>query len=192
MRRILLATLAAIALAVGPSFAPAPVTQVRPAAEAHDTTTILAGCTGYVTTASYTTAGGNTYESRRNLCHGLASIGGGGVHNVEAVERAKCYRNGVLYGNGTGGCRWEGYTDSQFLDDGDWVGMTHDYWCDTCGGEYIADSGRHYGPHVGYFSGMQLRIIGNNRAVRFYLADGSTVLLGENTRTSGPVTCCNW
>jgi hypothetical protein len=28
----------------------------------------------------------------------------------QTVAQLKCYRDGVLFGNGTGGCRWDGHT----------------------------------------------------------------------------------
>lgn len=183
MRRLAITlTLALVVVALGALPAPA-----------HDSTTILAGCTGYQTTKSVTTAAGNVYTSKRNLCLGLYSISPDGqAYTVEAVERAKCYRNGVLYGSGTGGCRWDGYIDSQFWVTGiGWVQRNQTYWCDTCGGSFIADSGRHYGGHVAYNWGDKLREVGNNRRVTFYFADGTTGTYGESA-TIATATCCNW
>lgn len=179
MRRVLLTLLAVVAV-LGLLAVPA---------HAHQSNTIFYNCTGYQSVASHVTAGGNVYESRRNLCLSPYSFNTTSSE-WEVVVRETCWRNNVEYGDGTGGCRWSGWVDLQsdyFGQGGTIVTGEHTSWCYTCGGTYVQDSGRHYTNHQPYndIDNAYLRGVANNTDVRFYLADGSTVLKNEVATATG-------
>jgi hypothetical protein len=186
MRRIVpFAFILAIALGLMVDFAPDVVSGLRrQVAEAHDGNTIFYNCTGYTTEAVHTTAAGNLYESRQQTCLTLVSFSNT-VTTWETVTRAKCFRNGEVYGNGNGGCRWSGYVDLQgrLGSSGDpSITFEHDDWCSTCGGLFVHDSGRKYGTHHLLESQFDwdIRAAANNTIVRFSLADGSEVVKNHN------------
>lgn len=136
-------------------------------------------CGGYETVASHRTAAGNLYSTQVNVCLFDAT----GTLDLGVVARFKCFRNGVLYGEGTGGCRW---TWNQVLQRSPnhitWESLRSNDFCVTCGGSYVADSGRKYGTtryslNPGYtFRGATRSTATQAYQVRFYLADGTTVL----------------
>jgi hypothetical protein len=63
-------------------------------------------CTGYVTLASLT-ANGHQLSTKANTC-GVYYGRLGSFYGWGPVVRYKCYRDGVQFGAGTGGCRWKG------------------------------------------------------------------------------------
>jgi hypothetical protein len=170
MRRAILLAVAVLAVTLAQA----------PAVQAADLP--IYGCSGYATTASYTTAAGNLYESKKNVCVGISTDG----QTYAGVERRGCYRNGQPYGDGTGGCRWTGTVLLQW-DYGDGNGWQDAFgtakdWCNTCGGIYIQDSGRQWSVYTGKANASAARGKSAGGQVRFYLADGSTVLLNEASR----------
>lgn len=100
----------------------------------------LSGCSGY-TTVSSLSASGHRLSTQANVCVNLAGYDGGKALYT-AVARYKCYRDGVLFGDGTGGCRWQGHlkvyagsaSASQLMTDRFWAvpGSTSSaFWSDS-------------------------------------------------------------
>jgi hypothetical protein len=123
-------------------------TNVTPAMAASGS---IVHCTGYVTVA-YKTASGHTLSTRANTC-GVYYGQGGGYYDWGPVTRFKCYRDGVQFGSGTGGCRWKGsltmYTS---------INTSSRAWA-VPGDQSIAfwdDSGRIYGSAFSYASTTRL------------------------------------
>jgi hypothetical protein len=110
-------------------------------------------CTGYVTVKSYTVAG-HTLSTKANTC-GVYYGDGGGYFDWGPVTRFKCYRDGVQYGAGTGGCRWKGsvtmYTS---------INTSSHSWAipGSQSGAFWDDSGRIYGYAYSYVSTTTLRM----------------------------------
>jgi hypothetical protein len=67
-------------------------------------------CTGYKVRVSIT-RNGHTLDTRGNVC-GAFYEQSAGQFKWGPVVRWKCYRDGVLFGSGTGGCRWKGSISS--------------------------------------------------------------------------------
>lgn len=105
----------------------------------------LSGCSGYTTVASLS-ASGHRLSTQLNVCVNLSGYDGGKALYT-AVARYKCYRDGVLFGDGTGGCRWQGhlklyagYTSASQL-------MSDYFWAvpGSSSSSFWSDSGRIYG-----------------------------------------------
>lgn len=200
MRRLL--PVLALGLAL---LAPAASAAVRPAApEPADTSAVLlrpgqaprtltaaelaalpapVACSGYQTLAS-----SGAYSTKGNVC----LFDSTGTFDIGAVARFICYRYGVQYGAGTGGCRWVWNQVMQRSNDGiHWYTMTSNDNCYTCEGIFVDDSGRWYGNQIyALWCGYTLR--GATRAtafqpyrVRFYKLDGSEALVTMKTLISG-------
>jgi hypothetical protein len=112
----------------------------------------LSGCSGYTTVASISSSG-HRLSTQANVCVNLSGYSGGKALWT-AVARYKCYRDGVLFGDGTGGCRWQGhlkvyagYTSASNL-------MTDRFWAvpGSTSSTFISDSGRIYG----YYAAVNL------------------------------------
>jgi hypothetical protein len=171
MRRLLL-VVSTLALAVG---------LAGPAKADH---TNNWACSGYQTTARVITAAGNDYQSRTNICVAWSPYTTSSMW-ADAVVRKQCFRNGVPYGDGTGGCRWTGrvehHGNSNLVG---WYEINVNNWCVTCGGAYVQDSGRIYTQPEHQMQtreeqNLATRAKSEGGQVRFYLADGSTRLLDE-------------
>lgn len=153
----------------------------------HDSDNLLYACSGYQYGNSHTY--GVTYASKHNVCVGVYSISPDGSLTVEGVDRALCYRNGVQWGDGVGGCRWTGTIDLWVKDtsiSSSYFKQSDVSWCYTCGGAFVSDSGRQWGAH---FSGItpewDVVAKGNSRQVRYHHADGTEALYNELENASG-------
>jgi hypothetical protein len=115
----------------------------------------LSACIGYSTVASISDkTGTHRLSTQGNVCLNFAGYDGGKALWT-AVARYKCYRDGVLFGDGvTGGCRWQGhlkvyagYTSASNL-------MTDRFWAvpGSTSSTFISDSGRIYG----YYAAVNL------------------------------------
>jgi len=100
----------------------------------------LSGCSGYTTVASLS-ASGHRLSTQANVCVNLTGYDGGKALWT-AVARYKCYRDGVLFGDGTGGCRWQGHlkvyagysSTSQLMTDRFWAvpgSTSSSFWSDS-------------------------------------------------------------
>jgi hypothetical protein len=100
----------------------------------------LSGCSGYNTVATLSSSG-HRLSTQVNVCVNLSGYDGGKALYT-AVARYKCYRDGVLFGGGTGGCRWQGHlkvyaggtTPNQLMTDYFWAvpGSTSSaFWSDS-------------------------------------------------------------
>lgn len=100
----------------------------------------LSGCSGY-TTVSSLSASGHRLSTQANVCVNLTGYDGGRALYT-AVARYKCYRDGVLFGDGTGGCRWQGHlkvyagstSASQLMTDRFWAvpgSTSSSFWSDS-------------------------------------------------------------
>jgi hypothetical protein len=143
-------------------------------------------CSGYATLASHKTAAGNVYSTQGNVCLYYLQLE---PSQWGTVTRYKCYRNGQLYGDGTGGCRWTWNQAFQTSPDStSWTTRQSQDWCVTCGGTYVSDTGRNWGNtySVGrtYIRGVSRSSASTADQVRFYLADGTTVLKNMSDRFS--------
>jgi hypothetical protein len=182
MRRVLL-ILAAVLVTLGLHAAPAAANHAAPEQ-----------CSGYFTTAAHTTAGGNLYESKTNICMGISTYTTSSM-DTDAIVRKQCYRNGVAYGDGTGGCRWSSRVElhgyGPIGGSNVWYEVAVNDWCVTCGGTYVQDSGRVYTGRFDFnHPGSDLlkaRSKSEGGDVRFYLADGTTVLKTEQSLYSTEV-----
>jgi hypothetical protein len=114
-----------------------------------------------------------------------------GTFDYGTVVRFKCYKSGVLFGDGLGGCRWVWQQVFQRSIDGiHWETMRSDDNCYTCEGEFIADSLRWYGTQIyALWCGYDLR--GATRAgavqpyrVRFYKSDNTETLVNMKVALS--------
>lgn len=145
----------------------------------HDTTPLT--CSGYKTRQSITY--GVQYKTTGNVCVGRYS---GNVW--EAVERDLCYRDGVAFGSGDGGCRWTGTIQVQANTTTNYYTIMSNDWCNTCGGEFIQDSGRQWSGHVdvkatwGLGQGDAVRGLASAGVVRYKFRDG-TISAAYNTVT---------
>jgi len=137
MRRKLLLVLAVLSLLVGLS--------VAAAESASAALGDLYGCTPYATLASISSSG-HRLSTQGTVC--LRYMGGSTTNNWldwEVVARFKCYRDGVLFGDGTGGCRWDGHlrlaeSDSPTKDE-------YFAWPGSGSSSFYPDSGRIYGAY---------------------------------------------
>jgi hypothetical protein len=93
------------------------------------------------TTVSMLSASGHTLTTTAVVCGYF--VDDGGSPTWAPIARFRCYRDGVLFGDGTGGCRWQGtlstYRNGEFIAGGSFAvpGSTStSYW---------SDSGRIYG-----------------------------------------------
>ena len=176
MRKKLLLVLATMSLLAGAHLLAAPTA----AAETID------ACTGYETVAIWNTAAGNLYRSERRVCaeeSGTDPVGG--VGDYRAVARFRCLRNGVSYA----GCRFETYVNMQaYVTGGNWTDWSaEDYECYTCGGAFVADSGRLYEDEFHHADGAWIRAIASGGHTRFKLADGTiTPLIYNSPEQIGP------
>lgn len=184
MRKLRTSVVFIVALAVGLAidFGPATV----PAEASHSAPE---QCSGYTSTASYITAAGNVYQSRTNVCLGINPYTTTNA-TFDGVVRKQCFRNGIPYGDGTGGCRWTNRVELHYFDtdDNTWkdIFSLANEWCVTCGGTYVQDSGRHWTGSVNLNSSAwndagASRSKSEGGQVRIYLADGSTRLLNESS-----------
>lgn len=107
----------------------------------------LSGCNDYTTVASLS-ANGHRLSTQAIVCVNLYGYDGGKALYT-AVARYKCYRDGVLFGDGTGGCRWQGrlkvyagYTSTSQL-------MSDYFWAvpGSTSSSFWSDSGRIYGQY---------------------------------------------
>ena len=140
-------------------------------------------CGGYRTLAS-----SGAYSTRGNVCLFEST----GSFDVGAVARFLCYKNGVSYGAGLGGCRWVWNQVMQRTNDGvHWQTMTSNDNCYTCEGIFVDDSGRWYGNQTyALWCGYTLRGATRSTAatsyrVRFYKTDGSEALVNMAVNLSG-------
>jgi hypothetical protein len=126
----------------------------------------LWGCTPYSTLASMSSSG-HRLSTQGTVCLRYR----GPTLWTEAwdvVTRFKCYRDGVLFGEGTGGCRWD-WTFVQNRSDGDvsefqaWPGA---------GEPFYADSGRQFGAPASSHDGDSIRGCVRNGRVHFVGATG--------------------
>jgi hypothetical protein len=142
-------------------------------------------CSGYGTLSTDSTG---EYSTKGNVCLYEAS----GTFDVGAVSRFQCFKRGVLYGAGLGGCRWTWNQVMQRSNDGvHWTTMTADDRCFTCGGEFVSDSGRLFGTTAyALWCGYTLRAATRGTStqayqVRFYRSNGTEQLLPMSTNISG-------
>jgi hypothetical protein len=100
-------------------------------------------CSGYTTVSSMESAG-HRLSTQANICVNDVGPGATSYWAYGAVMHFKCYRDGVLFGDGTGGCRWAGRVALYDLTSNKTV--FDQYW-DNPGSSttaYIQDSGREY------------------------------------------------
>jgi hypothetical protein len=142
-------------------------------------------CSGYGTLAS--TEDG-IYSTRGNICMFEST----GTFDVGAVARFQCFRYGVLFGSGTGGCRWVWNQVLQRSNDNvHWQTMTSNDNCYTCEGIFVDDSQRWYGNQIyALWCGYTLRAATRKTSVqpyrvRFYRTSGAEVLVDMATNISG-------
>jgi hypothetical protein len=140
-------------------------------------------CSDYQTLAT-----SGAYSTKGNVCLFEST----GTFDWGTVARFICYKNGVRYGAGTGGCRWVWNQVMQRSNDGvHWETRTSDDWCYTCEGIFVDDSGRFYGSQqYALWCGYTLRGATRGTAsqpyrVRFYRTDGTEVVVTMKTNISG-------
>jgi hypothetical protein len=156
---ILLATLAALAVPV----------LLAPPASAVDYS-----CLGYQYAASVT-ANGHQLSTEINVCGNYdGNVGGGNPYSWGTVAHAKCYRDGVLFGSGTGGCRWAGHLTVYLADASPDIKIIDTFWAapGSSSGLYISDSGRQFSQTTPLAGGHLLRFCAENGQVHFVGATG--------------------
>lgn len=112
-------------------------------------------CTGYGTDRAGVSSGGHTLSTRANVCGGFYGSSGSS-QRWGPVIRFHCYRDGVLFGSGTGGCRWKGSNSTYLASSGG--GWLHQYSVHfqvppSSDPSYWADSGRLIGQAYYYSPG---------------------------------------
>jgi hypothetical protein len=119
---------------------------------------IITNCSGYHTLASISSSG-HRLSTQGQICgafHGFS----GDKYGWGPVARFKCYRDGVLFGSGTGGCRWKGSVSS-YLDRSGLVTHVHSDSFQkppSTDGTFWADSGRIYGDPAGFVTGQRIKM----------------------------------
>lgn len=112
---------------------------------------IITSCSGYQTLASISSSG-HRLSTKGQICG--AYWGSDGDRYIWGpVARFKCYRNGVQFGNATGGCRWAGS-----LSNYEQKSSPHRYTSfyrrpGSISAAYWDDSGRIYGAYSSYYGG---------------------------------------
>jgi hypothetical protein len=107
-------------------------------------------CTGYVTVKSYS-ASGHTLSTKANTCGVYYGRSGAGHYQWGPVTRFRCYRDGVQFGAGTGGCRWKGSLTLYRIGT---VWLSTQAWAvpGSQSSAFWDDSGRIYGAAYGFRS----------------------------------------
>ena len=144
MRKRVVLVLAALSLLTGLFVATAP-----PAAADS-----LWGCTPYNTLASVSSSG-HRLSTQGTVCLNYVGPGSLGTNQWEVVNRFKCYRDGVLFGNGTGGCRWDGSQEQERVNATD----TGEHFAvpGSSSSSYWSDSDRIYGARISSYDGTDIR-----------------------------------
>jgi hypothetical protein len=119
---------------------------------------IITSCSGYHTLASISSSG-HRLSTKGQICG--AYWGSDGDRYIWGpVARFKCYRDDVLFGSGTGGCRWKGSVSSYQ----DVLGTkyhVHSDWFQkppSTDGTFWADSNRIYGERFGYLANQRIKM----------------------------------
>jgi hypothetical protein len=121
----------------------------------------LWGCTPYNTLASVS-ASGHRLSTQGTVC--LQYMGPTVfTESWDVVTRFKCYRDGVLFGQGTGGCRWAWFmvqerSSGNVSERQAWPGL---------GEPYYEDSGRQFGAPASSHDGDSIRGCMRNGQVHF-------------------------
>jgi hypothetical protein len=108
-------------------------------------------CTGYVTVASLT-ANGHTLSTKANTCGVYYGRNSSGEYAWGPVVRYKCYRDGVQFGAGTGGCRWKGSLSMYNINEPRWASSQAFALPGSQSSAFWDDSGRRYGPAYRFFT----------------------------------------
>ncbi len=187
VHRLMIVGLLATAMVAVPSAAPV---------QAHDSSAALS-CTGYETVAVHTTAGGNLYELRNNTCVGHYNTIPDCCWTVEGITRYNCFRNGASWD----GCRVNGNVELQSAPDGvfnSWSVQVSTPFSEPgpswpCSGEscWFSDSGRISSGHDLDGNWEMQRGKGEGGTARFFLADGSNVVVSVNDNWSPECYCYN-
>jgi hypothetical protein len=113
-------------------------------------------CTGYLTVTSYY-ANGHTLSTKANTCGVYYGQRTSGQRSWGPVVRFKCYRDGVQFGAGTGGCRWKG---SLTLYRVGTIWLSTQAWAvpGSQSGAFWDDSGRIYGAAYLFWPSDTLRV----------------------------------
>ncbi len=151
----------------------------------HDSTGLT--CSGYLSVEKHWD--GVWFETRRNVCVGRYSSS---PPVWEAVERDLCYRDGVQFGGSgaPGGCRWTGRISLYVDSGGGYVPFGPRDWCNTCGGDFIGDSGRQWSYHVDMSSWVDcyptIRGLAYQGQVRYKYLDGTVTGLYTTQAQTSP------
>jgi hypothetical protein len=124
----------------------------------------LWGCTPYSTLASVSSSG-HRLSTQGTVCLEYRGPGVLGTNQWDVVTRFKCYRDGVLFGDGTGGCRWAWYMAQERSTPGS-LSEFHAWPGDGLAG-YWSDSGRDYGAFLSSSDGTSIRGCIRNGQVHF-------------------------
>lgn len=126
-------------------------------------------CTGYTTVASVS-ASGHTLKTTLNVCGNYDGfVGGGNPYSWGTVAHAKCYRDNVLFGDGTGGCRWAGHLTMYLADASPDIKDIDTFWAEpgSSSASYISDSGRVYSQVTPKGAAKLLKFCSENAQVHF-------------------------
>jgi hypothetical protein len=125
-------------------------------------------CLGYEYAASVTSSG-HTLSTKINICGSETTIGGPQPYSWGVVAHAKCYRDGVLFGDGTGGCRWAGHLTMYLADASPDQKIIDTSWAypGSLNGSYVSDSGRQYSQTTPLPGNRLLKFCSENAIVHF-------------------------
>jgi hypothetical protein len=113
-------------------------------------------CTGYVFLIGYY-VNGHELSTKANTCGVYYGRRSNGQYSWGPVVRFKCYRDGVQFGAGTGGCRWKGSLTFDLIGS-DW--LTSLAWAvpGSQSSAFWDDSGRIYGSAYLFWSFQVLQV----------------------------------